>query len=640
MTDLGTLCLGCMADKGEAQVCPHCGYDPAGERSPQALAPGILLNDRFLVGRVLGRPGGFGITYLAYDLTLAATAAIKEFFPSSLAVRQGDGQSVAALGRTDRELFSTGLDEFLAEARTLVQFNHPNIARVRDFFSANGTAYMVMDYCAGTPLDEFLAAQGGRLRWERALEVMLPILDGLAEVHARGYLHRDIKPTNILITRGGRPMLIDFGAARYALGDKTTTLSVILSPGYAPYEQYHRRGRQGPWTDVYACGATLYYLVTGHNPPDAIERQAVDDMQPPASLNARVPPGASAAVMQALAMEPASRPQGARELAAMLTGQAVAPAASTRVTPPAPRNTAPAAGAAAAVSTEIRHSAPAPTPARRWLPGLALAAVLLLAVGGYAWWQQAVAPLPPATPAAPVAATVPPAPSAATVPVPVPTAAAVPAPPAVPAPASATSAPITPPAAPAAPVMTTEPAAPARSGDDEPTTAATPPPATAPPAPAPAAARATPPRAAPPAKLTGSTPAKPARAPATASPTASPPAPATPAAVTAPPQEPSAPSTTVPASSMPAAATPAQPPTLRGPRPPEEAIAACNGLAQGQDCGVPTPWGGQLQGMCVPAPGADLACIPLDHLRAGGPPQGERRPGGQGGPGPGGIGNR
>ena len=303
------LCPGCFAEKGRVAVCPFCGYDEAERRTPLVLPHRTVLNGQFVVGKVLGKPGGFGITYLGWDINLATPVAVKEYLPRDYAGRDSDHASVMAHSREDASLFRFGLEQFLQEARTLARFDHPNVVRTRSFFEQNGTAYLVMDYLQGVNLSEYLNARGGRLSEQQAAEIMLPILDGLQEVHAKGFLHRDIKPQNIYVTSNGRPILLDFGAARQAMGERSRSLSVVLTPGFSPYEQYHRRGEQGPWTDIYALAATYYYLLTGHAPPDAPERVATDELIPLNNLVPGISPGLNAAIMQALSLEAGERPQ-------------------------------------------------------------------------------------------------------------------------------------------------------------------------------------------------------------------------------------------------------------------------------------------------------------------------------------------
>jgi TonB family protein len=259
---------------------------------------------------VLGEPGGFGVTYLAFDERLEIRVAVKEYVPRELAGRGTDGVSVVPYSTGDQEEFEYGLERFLGEAKALAQFDHANIMSVRDFFEDHGTAYLVMDYYEGKTLKAFLQEQPeGRMDPEIGTEIMLRVLDGLKEVHSEGYLHRDIKPSNIYLTKEGRPILIDFGAARLALGEKSRSLSVIMTEGYAPYEQYRRHGDQGPWTDVYGCGATLYKMVTGQTPPPAADRAVEDRIELPHEVNPAVSDDLSAAIMEALAVRGEERLQ-------------------------------------------------------------------------------------------------------------------------------------------------------------------------------------------------------------------------------------------------------------------------------------------------------------------------------------------
>ena len=229
----------------------------------------------YRVEQVLGA-GGFGITYRARDTNLDKDVAIKEYLPGELAVRTPDGNVVAQA--TGHEAgYRWGLERFLQEARTLAKFSHPHIVRVLRYFEANATAYMVMDYEKGDPLKVIL--QHDPQPPEARLKALVaPLLDGLAAVHATGFLHRDIKPDNIFVRADGHPVLIDFGAARQALGGETRSLTSILTPGYAPLEQYSGEGKQGPWTDLYAMGGVLYRAVADKNPPDAVTRIRSDSL--------------------------------------------------------------------------------------------------------------------------------------------------------------------------------------------------------------------------------------------------------------------------------------------------------------------------------------------------------------------------
>jgi len=309
---MDTFCPGCFERDATASrdTCPECGYSTDQDRSPLALPVHTELKGRYRVGRVLGEPGGFGVTYLAFDERLEIRVAIKEYVPRELAGRGSDGVSVVSYSTGDQEEFEYGLDRFLGEAKALAQFDHANIVSVRDFFEAHGTACLVMDYYEGKTLKQYLQEQpGGRMDLENATEIMLRVLDGLKEVHAEGYLHRDIKPANIYLTAEGRPILIDFGAARLALGEKSRSLSVVMTEGYAPYEQYRRHGDQGPWTDVYGCGATLYKMVTGQPPAPAADRAVEDRIDLPHEINPAVSADLSAAIMEALAVRGEERLQ-------------------------------------------------------------------------------------------------------------------------------------------------------------------------------------------------------------------------------------------------------------------------------------------------------------------------------------------
>jgi len=217
--------------------------------------------------------GGFGITYRAFDHDLECDVAIKEYLPSQFAVRHGDS-TVTPKTDGDAQAYEYGLRRFLEEARTLAKFREPNIVRVVRYLEAHHTAYLVMDYEAGEPLSAILARES-HLDEERIIAVMVPILESLKAVHARNILHRDIKPANICLRRDGTPVLLDFGSARQALEHKSQTLTGVVTPGYAPIEQYFSDGKQGPWTDIYAIGATMYHCATGVAPVVATERLAL-----------------------------------------------------------------------------------------------------------------------------------------------------------------------------------------------------------------------------------------------------------------------------------------------------------------------------------------------------------------------------
>ncbi|MBU0499298.1 MAG: SUMF1/EgtB/PvdO family nonheme iron enzyme [Gammaproteobacteria bacterium] len=235
-----------------------------------ALPTNGLITDRYRILEILGE-GGFGITYKAWDERLRRQVVIKEYLPAEMGIRDRDAQTI--LPRTEREGdLRYGLEKFLEEAVALAQFSHPNIVKVLDWFEANGTAYLVMEHEEGETLFDHLRGRGAPMGEGEIRDLLIPLLQGLMSVHRIGLLHRDIKPDNIFLRKGGGPLLIDFGAARHALGVHSKSLSVILSKGYAPPEQYSSRGKQGPATDLYALGAVLYELVTGKIPLESVVR--------------------------------------------------------------------------------------------------------------------------------------------------------------------------------------------------------------------------------------------------------------------------------------------------------------------------------------------------------------------------------
>ncbi|MCV6637546.1 serine/threonine protein kinase [Candidatus Albibeggiatoa sp. nov. NOAA] len=246
-----------------------------------SLPKGFQLNE-YRIESILGKPGGFGITYLATDTNLDQYVAIKEYLPSDFAIREGVS-TVYVKSSSDAESFHWGLKCFTDEARVLARFSHPNIVSVLRFFQENNTAYMVMEYQEGECLTERL--KRGIIPEEELLSIVLPLLDGLEQIHAAGFLHRDIKPNNIYIREDNTPVLLDFGSARYAIGQISRSVTSIVSPGYAPLEQYDNEAEeQGPWTDIYALGAVMYFAVSGEAPPPATRRVMKDPMQPAASI--------------------------------------------------------------------------------------------------------------------------------------------------------------------------------------------------------------------------------------------------------------------------------------------------------------------------------------------------------------------
>ncbi|MFQ5431113.1 MAG: right-handed parallel beta-helix repeat-containing protein [Nitrospinota bacterium] len=313
-----TICPNCFEQKGDEPLCRGCGFDETKRGGSLFLPYRTILNEQYILGKELGKPGGFGIVYLAKHLLLENLVAIKEFIPSSIAGRGTDGISIALHSQDYEENFTNGLRKFLEEGRILEQLDHQNVVRVKTLFKANGTGYLVMNYLQGVSLSEHVKGNGGKISERETLTLLKLILDGLEEVHKKKLLHRDIKPQNIYVTENKRPILLDFGAARDALEND---LSVILTPGFAPFEQYDRKGVQGPWTDIYATAATAYYMVTGKRPQDAVERNVKDELVSPDKLTPGLSPIFCNALMKALEKEPSSRPQNISEFRDMLTGK-------------------------------------------------------------------------------------------------------------------------------------------------------------------------------------------------------------------------------------------------------------------------------------------------------------------------------
>lgn len=267
----------------------------------------MILSD-YRLDRVLGH-GGFGITYLATDLSLDQRVAIKEYYPREFAVRDSTMTVLPTGSSEDRDNFSWGLERFREEARTLARFSHPNIIAVRRLFEANGTSYIVMDFCEGEPLDALIRREAP-LSAGLLEGLFTALLDGLEQVHAAGVMHRDIKPANIFIRADGIPVLLDFGAARQALVSHSRSMTSLATAHYAAFEQYSTRGNQGAWTDIYGLAATLYHAATGEKPLDAPDRILEDKL---VSLSIRAagqyPRGLLQAIDAGLEVRPESRPQ-------------------------------------------------------------------------------------------------------------------------------------------------------------------------------------------------------------------------------------------------------------------------------------------------------------------------------------------
>jgi len=316
---LNTLCISCLEYRGRSKHCCQCGYDERQyKKHPLYLKPRTLLKNQYVIGNTLGQ-GGFGITYIGIDLWLQKKVAIKEYLPAALATRDVLTSTIMPLKKQE-PTFNQGLQLFIDEARHLAKFDHPNIVRVINFFEENKTGYMVMDYLEGASPMDILNQTSGRLSVDEALAIILPVLDALTEVHAQHIYHRDISSQNIRILKTGVPILVDFGAARHVVGEQSRSLDLVLKHGYSPLEQYSGKGKIGPWTDIYACGALLYLMMTGELPPAATDRVGEDNLIAPTQRGVEISPMLNDAIMIALAIKFEDRFQTVQEFQAALLG--------------------------------------------------------------------------------------------------------------------------------------------------------------------------------------------------------------------------------------------------------------------------------------------------------------------------------
>lgn len=288
----------------------------------RCLKPGVILKERYKIEEVIGA-GGFGITYRAWDPLLQSYVAIKEYYPSGIATRSADSSKVCVpVGQEQRE-YHRGRIRFLKEAQDVARFqSEPNIVSIYDYLEENDTAYMVMEYLHGCTLKQYIREHGGRLDTDHILHICLSVLDALAVVHKAGMIHRDISPENIFICEDLTVKLIDFGAAKQVYLDGEQTMSVVLKPGYAPPEQYAKKDKQGPWTDIYALGATLYFAATGEKPEESFGRVLEDTIKPVCEVNPEIPRAMSQVIMRAMSVKIEDRYQTVESMReALLAGE-------------------------------------------------------------------------------------------------------------------------------------------------------------------------------------------------------------------------------------------------------------------------------------------------------------------------------
>ena len=283
------------------------------EFNQRTLPQGYQLGD-YVIEDLLGQ-GGFGIAYLAKDIHLHNHVVIKEYFPNEIVSR--DGQTVAPFGTTGQDDFERGMQRFVEEGRALARFNHPAVVRVLKYFQQNNTAYLVMEFIDGEPLDQYLKRKE-TLTPEVVEHLAIELLDGLAVVHQHGLIHRDIKPANIMLRPGGKPVLIDFGAAKDALAEKSH--SVVVTAGYGALEQYSSKSQFTPATDLYALGGTLYKCLTGETPEEATSRVLDDEHKPLSELTIakNCSPGLVELIDQCMEIKQVDRPVDAQSAKAFI----------------------------------------------------------------------------------------------------------------------------------------------------------------------------------------------------------------------------------------------------------------------------------------------------------------------------------
>ncbi len=374
------ICLYCFGDLDSNRVCMNCHKKADDVPSPPHHLPQRTVlgpQNRYLIGKALGE-GGFGITYLAWDLQQGIKVAVKEYFPSGYVTRVAGNNQVIINSKQNQAASNRGMKRFVEEARALAKIkNLAGVVNVRDFFSANGTAYIVMEFLDGMSLKKYLQRKGGKVSVDEILTIIRPVMDSLTQVHKTGLIHRDISPDNILITKFNEVKLIDFGAAKYSNPDGHS-LSIVLKQGFAPPEQYDTHGEQGPWTDVYALGVTIYYAITGTLPPESIRiMMGKDTLKRPSELGVQIAPGVENALMKALAVDRKKRyqdmqsminglynPRAPRKAAVSIEAPAPAAPKKTLVARTAVSDTAKPAKATAKPAAKAAPKATAPTAAK------------------------------------------------------------------------------------------------------------------------------------------------------------------------------------------------------------------------------------------------------------------------------------
>ncbi|MCI8963663.1 MAG: serine/threonine protein kinase [Eubacterium sp.] len=295
------LCMGCMNQMDEKlTVCPHCGFNEAALRQESYyLKPGAVIGGKYIVGKALSY-GGYTVTYIGMDAEKNRKVMIKEYLPSDFSTRSEGDTEVTIYSGDACEQFEQGLTTFLNEANRIGQLhNTQGIMRVYDCVAENDTGYVISEYLEGKTLKQIME-EGKRFPVQEAKEFVCRILEGLRQVHPLNIIHCDISPETILVTNTGEIKLLDFGATRYVTTANSKSLAIILKQGFAPEEQYRSRGERGPWTDVYALGAVMYYMITGVVPAESVDRALMDELKEPSKLGVQIPPNTENALMNAL----------------------------------------------------------------------------------------------------------------------------------------------------------------------------------------------------------------------------------------------------------------------------------------------------------------------------------------------------
>ncbi len=319
-----TLCDFCFSRIETEGVCPHCGLSHQNyTHEVGILPPGTNLDGKYIIGRLLGR-GGFGATYLAFSSERNCVVAIKEYFPAGISTRGRGEVNVTVLSRDKQEVFKKGATKLYEEAQTVFRFNTcKNIVSVFEFFYANATVYFAMEYLEGIDLKNYIQKKGGRISEPELVKVIQGMCEALKVVHGADTLHRDISPDNIMICTDGEVKLFDFGSAKQVVNEEANrNYSVVVKQGFAPAEQYTAKGKQGPWTDLYAVGATMYYALTGQIPPDAMSRYDTPDIvfHPAYGIS----PGIARIIDKCMKLRIEDRYQSAEELLADINALGIA----------------------------------------------------------------------------------------------------------------------------------------------------------------------------------------------------------------------------------------------------------------------------------------------------------------------------